>query len=122
LWRWALSACPYARPHAARLVPPVLTQELPVPGGGRRGARNRLLAAARGLDDGRADPAGSGLLRFIRGRTRPVTLKRYEGRIAQRFRAPALHAGSRGFESLFAHWCIRSQREDCARENPATRG
>src|SRR2546429_6589919 len=29
---------------------------------------------------------------------------------------------SRGFESLFAHWCIRSQREDCARENPATRG
>ncbi len=32
------------------------------------------------------------------------------GRIAQRFRAPALHAGSRGFESLFAHWGTNSQR------------
>src|SRR2546429_8648683 len=43
----------------------------------------------------------------------------YDGRIAQRFRAPALHAGSRGFESLFAHWGIRPQREDCARETAA---
>lgn len=33
-------------------------------------------------------------------RDRPVSAV---GRIAQLVRAPALHAGSRGFESLFAH-------------------
>src|SRR5207237_7752759 len=72
-WNCRVNSCPYARPERDALAPPFRTQELAVLGGGRRGARSRLLAAARGLHDGRADPARSGLLRFLPGRTRPVT-------------------------------------------------
>ena len=45
----------------------------------------------------------------------PAKRTNAEGRLAQLVRAPALHAGSRGFESLIAHHQFRYESPDFSR-------
>src|SRR5438132_460719 len=47
-------------------------EKLAVPGRSRSGARDRVLAAAPRLDDGRTDSTCTRVLRFLSGRPRPV--------------------------------------------------
>src|SRR5207247_2185511 len=96
-----------AGPNTCTFAPTLRTEELHR--SRRRGgvARTGLLALVTGFHNARAGAARPGLLRAVSRRPGPLAppLPQWLGRIAQRFRAPALHAGCRGFESLFAHWC-----------------
>ena len=61
----------------------------------------------------RSDPSAEFRLQSCCGKRdwlRPRALESQIGRLAQLVRAPALHAGSRGFESLIAHLSIIEKR------------
>ena len=78
-----------------------------------RGARGRICRPRKRRVHHCSDPAGA--------RVRSPGTDRHHGvaesgRIAQLVRAPALHAGCRGFESLFAHRITRGGRRAAAPE------
>src|SRR5579859_7292652 len=101
-------------PNFRSRAPALWTEELH---GSRRSARlssDRVLVVVERIHNARAGAARPRVLRAVPRRTCPLAppLPQWHGRIAQRFRAPALHAGCRGFESLFAHWCMQPVTEE----------
>src|SRR5256885_6511034 len=112
-----------AGPNTCTVAPPLRTEELHRSRRRVGVARTGLLVVVERFHNARAGAARLGLLRFVSSRPGPLAPPppQWHGRIAQRFRAPALHAGCRGFESLFAHWCSSLLRRNEQSESASIR-